>query len=91
MTIVPFLTQLATIIHQFLSEKSLTPLREQTLLFLLNCVIVLAFSGKRRRSLPSSFESDLVKLYSHLSLSNKQLFLPYSPLQCLQLLLSPNR
>ena len=36
-------------------------------------------------------ESDLVKLYSHLSLSNKQLFLPYSPLQCLQLLLSPNR
>ena len=90
MTIVPFLTQLATIIHQFLSEKSLTPLREQTLLFLLNCVIVLAFSGKRRRSLPSSFESDLVKLYSHLSLSN-QLFLPYSPLQCLQLLLSPNR
>ena len=91
MTIVPFLTQLATIIHQFLSEKSLTPLREQTLLFLLNCEIVLAFSGKRRRRLPASFESDLVKLYSHLSLSNKQLFLPYSPLQCLQLLLSPNR
>lgn len=91
MLISPFLAELVSAVHRFTQVRVMDAGIQRSVLYLLNAITVLAFSGKRKMLLPSSFFTDAISAISTVVVPAELLELPFSPLHCLQLLLSPNR
>ena len=91
MLISPFLTELTSTVHHITQARVMDAGIQRSVLYLLNAITLLAFSGKRKMLLPSTFFSDAVSAISTVVVPADLLDVSFSPLQCLQLLLSPNR
>lgn len=89
--ITPLLKELASIVHGLTQTRMFDADVQRTLLYLLNAVALLAFSGRRKADLPPTFFGDVIFAASTIADPSGLLPLPYTPVYCLQLLLSPNR
>lgn len=64
---------------------------QKLLLYLVNCITVIAFSGPRRLRIEESTLHCMIRMISFFNIDRSGLTTPYSPTECLHILLSRSR